>query len=59
MSEKLSLTEKTIKKRIRKHIFYSDNEDAKDDNDENDSLSTSDTEEDNTDDNVSNGIKFY
>ncbi|XP_016909041.1 transcription termination factor 2 [Apis cerana] len=53
-SEKLSLTEETIKKRIRKHIFYSDNEDVNEDNDENNSLSTSDTEEDNTNDNMSN-----
>ena len=58
-SEELSLTEETIKKRIKKHIFYSDNEDAKDDEDENDSVSTNDTEEDDTNDNVSNGIKFY
>lgn len=53
-SEELSLTEETIKKRIKKHIFYSDNEDAKDDEDENDSVSTNDTEEDDTNDNVSN-----
>ncbi|KOC64565.1 Transcription termination factor 2 [Habropoda laboriosa] len=54
LSEKLSLTEETIRQRIRKHMpSYFDNENTNDHN-EDDFVSISSSEECNTDDNISN-----